>query len=229
MAGGHIGGKAEWLDRATIPSMRPLIPMTGRSYAPLWGIAVGVALGLTTSVADHVVGWLGQDVLARGDRSAVGQIADFVSLILDSGWAWAAAAVLAGWLSCRLGGRLRTAAISGPLALIVGTLLFYGWRQELETSTTRHWLAASVIFGPFLGVIGGLTRRPGWIGALAGLVVPAGAVFNIVWRPVDPNSPLAFPITVLIVSASSVAAAAVLFRAARLRRRPSFGFGQTSD
>lgn len=129
------------------------------------------------------MGWLGQDVLARADRSAAGQVADFVSLIVVSGWAWAAAAVLAGRLACRPGERLWAAAMSGSLALIVGTVIFYGWRRELETPVTEYWLAASVIFGPILGVIGGLTRRPGWIGALASLVVPAGAVFNVLWRP----------------------------------------------
>ena len=193
--------------------------MTGGFDRPLRGIAVGVVLGLTTSVADHVVVWLGQEGLARGDRSAAGQVADFVSLILDSGWAWAAAAVLAGWLACRAGGRLWTAAVSGSLALIVGTLIFYGWRGELATPITEVWLAASVILGPVLGMVGGLTRRLGWIGALAALVVPAGAVLNILWRPVDPNSPLARPITVLIIAAASAAAVAILFRVGRRRRR----------
>ena len=202
--------------------------MTGGLSRPLRGIAVGAVLGLTTSVADHVVVWLGQDSLARGDRSAAGQVADLVSLILDSGWAWAAAAVLAGWLACRAGGRLLTAAVSGSLALIVGTLIFYGWRRELDTPITEYWLAASVILGPVLGMIGGLTRRPGWIGALAAMVVPAGAVLNILWRPVDPNSPLALPITILIVGAASASAATILFRAARFRRRSSSGIGQTS-
>jgi hypothetical protein len=191
-------------------------------------MAVGVLLGLTTSLADHVVVWLGQDGLARGDRSGAGQVADFVSLILDSGWAWAGAAVLSGWLACRAGGRLWAAAASGSLALIVGTLIFYGWRRQLDTPITEYWLAASVIVGPVLGLVGGLTRRPGWIGALAAMVVPAGAVLNILWRPVDPNSPLALSITVLIVGTASTATATILFRAARSRRRSSSGLGQAS-
>jgi len=186
-------------------------------------------LGVTTSVADHVVGWLGQNGLARGDRSVVAQVADFVSLILDSGWAWAAAAVLAGWLAGRAGGRLWTTAISGCLALIVGTLIFYGSRRELGSPITEYWLAASVIFGPGLGVIGGLTRRRDWIGAVAALVVPVGAVSNILWRPVDPNSPAALSITVLIISASSVAAMLVLLRTFRPRRRSALGLGQASE
>jgi hypothetical protein len=184
---------------------------------------------MTTSVANHVVGWLGQDSLARGDRSAAGQVADFVSLILDSGWAWAAAAVLAGWLARRAGGRLWTAAISGSLALIVGTLIFYGWRHELGSPITGYWLVASVMFGPVLGVIGGLTCRRDWIGALAALVVPAGAVFNILWRPVDPNSPLAHSITVLILCASFVAAVLILVRTSRLRRRPTLELAPRSE
>lgn len=189
--------------------------MTGGINHLLRAVAVGAALGLTTSVADHVVVWLGQDVLARGDRSAAAQVGEFFSLILDSGWAWAATAVLAGWLACRAGGRLWTAAGSGCLALIVGTLIFYGWRDDLATSITGLWLAVSVIFGPVLGVIGGLARRPGWIGALAALVVPCGAVLDILWRPVDPSSPLALPITILIVGAASAATVAIFYRVGR--------------
>jgi hypothetical protein len=52
------------------------------------------------------------------------------------------------------------------------------------------------------------------IGTLTALVVPAGAVFSILWRPVDPDSPPARRITDLIVSAASVVAVAVLVRAA---------------
>lgn len=195
----------------------------------LRGIAVGVGLGMTTSVADHVVGWLGQDGLARGDRSAAGQVADFVSLILDAGWAWAAAAVLAGWLARRAGGRLWTAAIAGSLALIVGTFIFYGWRRELGSPSTGYWVAASVIFGPVLGLIGSLTRRRDWIGALAALVVPAGAVLNTLWLPVDPNSPLAHSITVLIFGASSAAAVVILVRAAHPRRQSTAELAQGSE
>jgi hypothetical protein len=202
--------------------------MTGGFDRALRGVAVGAVLGLTTSVADHVVGWLGQDGLARGDRSAAAQVAEFFSLILDSGWAWAAAAVLAGWLASRSGGPLWTAALAGSLALMVGTLMFYGWRRELGGFAAEFWLVASVTLGPTLGLIGGLARRPGWIGALAALVVPAGAVFTIVWRPVDPNSPLAVPITILIVGAASITVAAVLFRAARPRFRPGFGSDRTT-
>jgi hypothetical protein len=186
-------------------------------------------LGLTTSVADHAVGWLGQEVLARGDRSVAGQIADVASLILDSGWVWASAAVLAGWLAGRAGGRVWTTAVAGSLTLIVGTLIFYGWRCELGSPIAEYWFAASVIFGPVLGVIGFLTRRRDWIGALAALVVPVAAVFNILWRPVDPNSPAALSITVLIISASSAAAAMVVFRAIRLRRRSALDLGQALE
>jgi hypothetical protein len=193
------------------------------------GIAVGAVLGVTTSVADHVVLWLGQDGLARGDRSRAAQIADGVSLILDSGWAWAATAVLAGWLACRAGERLWMAAVSGGLALIVGTLVFYGWRGEFAASITEFWLIASVLFGPVLGAIGGLSRRSGLLGSLAALVVPVGAMVNILWLPIDPNSPLARPITVLIVGAASTAAGVILFRAARLRYHSGFGPDRAAD
>lgn len=179
------------------------------------GILVGIGLGLATSIADHVVRWLGEDGLARADRSAAGQVGDFVSLILDSGWAWAAAAVIAGWLTSRAGGRLRTSALSGSLALIVGTLIFYGWRGDLGSGITEFWLVASVTLGPVLGMVGALTRRGGWIGALAGLVVPAGAVLDIVWLPVDPFSPLAVPITVLVVAVAALMTGAVLLRTVR--------------
>src|SRR4051812_16096718 len=96
----------------------------------LVGSLVGVGLGGLTSVADHVVGWLGEDGLARADRGVVAQVGEFFSLALDSGWAWPAAAVLAGWLVARGGGRVAAAALAGSVTLVVGTVIFYGWRAE---------------------------------------------------------------------------------------------------
>jgi hypothetical protein len=61
----------------------------------------------------------------------------------------------------------------------------------------------------------------------AGLAA-AGAAFDVRWRPVDPDSPLAPSITVRIVGVSFVAAGLIPVRAARLRRRSAIGTARRS-
>ncbi|WP_285792018.1 hypothetical protein [Micromonospora sp. NBRC 101691] len=60
------------------------------------GPVAGVALGAVDSVVDHVPVWLGEVGTARAERGAGSQVAEFASLILDAGWAWAAASVRSG-------------------------------------------------------------------------------------------------------------------------------------
>jgi hypothetical protein len=55
-----------------------------------------MALGFVDSVVNHVPMLLGEVGTARAERGGWSQVAEFSSLILDAGWAWAAAAVLVG-------------------------------------------------------------------------------------------------------------------------------------
>jgi hypothetical protein len=57
-----------------------------------------MALGAVDSVVNHVPIWLGEVGTARAERSGWSQAAEFASLVLNAGWAWAGAAVLVGWL-----------------------------------------------------------------------------------------------------------------------------------
>ena len=52
----------------------------------------GAALAVAAALANHVPLFLDEVGLARADRSGWSQAAEFASLILDSGWAWAALA-----------------------------------------------------------------------------------------------------------------------------------------
>src|SRR6185369_1916283 len=92
---------------------------------------IGLALGAGAGFADSVPLMLNEVGKARADRSGWSQASEFVSLILDSGWAWAATAVLAGWLAAGPGQpRARNArplagAVAGFAALSVATVAFY--------------------------------------------------------------------------------------------------------
>ena len=81
------------------------------------GPAAGLVLGAVDSVVNHVPVVLGEVGTARAERGGWSQAAEFASLVLDAGWAWAATAVLAGWLVSRpdgIGRRERPAREIGP-------------------------------------------------------------------------------------------------------------------
>lgn len=193
----------------------------------LWWVAgplAGMSLGVVDSVVNHVPAVLGEVGTARAERGAWSQAAEFASLILDAGWAWAATAVLAGWLVSRHGrpvpGMLRGAG-AGGLALVFATAAYYGTDLLFDgggwwNTTTRYWLIGSVVLGPPLGVAGALIRRPGATGVLAALVVPAGAALQMVVLPPPPDSRMAQPVR---WSVGTAAAVAVLFVAHRIRGR----------
>ncbi|GIF01884.1 DUF6518 family protein [Paractinoplanes rishiriensis] len=134
-------------------------------------------------MVNNVPVFLGEVGEARGDRSAWSQTAEFVSLILDSGWAWAAAAVGAGWIASddqRRMRRLFPAALAGCVVLLVATTAYESLKAwfggDVMLSSVRvYWLIASMILGPPLGAVGAVIRQPGLAGTCAALVVPLGA------------------------------------------------------
>jgi len=99
---------------------------------------------------------------ARADRSGWSQSAEFASLILDSGWAWAAMAVAVGWLVSK-GVRpivgVLLGALAGSVALPAATVVYDslealfqeglggGWRL-------RYWLILGLVVGLPLGAVG---------------------------------------------------------------------------
>lgn len=138
------------------------------------GVAVGLVLGVLVGALSSVT---------NAASSPVGVAA---STVLNSGWAWAAVAVAAGWLA----GTWRWGPAAGILALIATTTTYYALdsftRAEpmsLYWPEMRVWWLVSVPFGSALGAVGTCARRPGVLGLLARLVVPVGAGVEMAWLP----------------------------------------------
>ncbi|MFI6227535.1 DUF6518 family protein [Micromonospora echinospora] len=190
----------------------------------LLGPLVGTALGAVDSVVNHVPIWLGEVGTARAERGARSQVSEFASLVLNAGWAWAAAAVLVGWLvsrQARPAVGLRRGAVAGGLALVSATTAYYAMDVLFDGGVwwdvrTRFWLVGSVLLGPALGVAGASIRRPGPVGTLAALLVPAGATVQMVVLPPPPDSLMAQPVRLTVWASAAVAT--VLVIRARARR-----------
>jgi hypothetical protein len=183
---------------------------------------LGAALGASASFFDNVPLMLGEVGEARADRGAWSQIAEFASLILDSGWAWAATAVAAGWL---VTGGLRPAAgvlrgaLAGCIALVAATVLFYGVnlmvQADFQWAAVRYWWLGSMLLASPLGAVGATIRRPGPAGVLAALVAPVGAALNMVVLPPPPESPVAELVLLTVWGAAAATVVVVLARAVR--------------
>src|SRR5688500_18257820 len=89
----------------------------------------GALLAVAAALANHVPLLRDEVGLARADRSGWSQAAEFASLMLDSGWAWAAVAVLAGWLVTADRHPSAATAVAGAaagcVALFTATLCYY--------------------------------------------------------------------------------------------------------
>jgi hypothetical protein len=156
------------------------------------GVIAGGAFGAATSLVNNVPIMLGEVGQAHTEDSAATWTAIFVSLILDSGWAWAALAFGLGWFS-GTPARPATAALTGAAGLIIATIAFYSmdalFGAGLYWPAVGYWMVRAVVFGLPLGAAGALARRPGPVGLLAGLIVPAGAAANMVVLPVRQGLP----------------------------------------
>ncbi|MFD0902191.1 hypothetical protein [Actinomadura sediminis] len=186
-------------------------------------VAVGAVFGAVTSLVNA----LSSPYTAVGAPVAdtfVGPMLEFVSLVLGVGWSWAALAVGVGWLARRpLAG-----ALAGAGALVAATAAYYVLdpvlREEpfgLHAGELVYWAVASAVFGPLLGALGSRIGRPGPLGLLAGLVVPAGAALEmLVFRAPHPLVPLSAAEQVarwsVVAAAVAVAGVLVVRRFARL-------------
>lgn len=198
--------------------MAIVIPLRGRMSWVAIGLTLGMALGALDSVVNHVPVLLGEVGTARAERGGWSQTAEFASLILDAGWAWAATAVLAGWLvsgnSYVLPGMLR-GAFAGCLTLVVATSTYYGVDLLFDggpwwSMAIKDWLISSVGFGPLLGAVGALIRHPGLLGTLAALLVPAGASLQTVLLPPPPDSRMTVPVQLTVWFVAAVATVMVI-------------------
>jgi hypothetical protein len=184
------------------------------------GATAGTVLGAVDSIVNHVPAMLGEIGTARAERGGWSQAAEFASLILDAGWAWAATAVLVGRLVSRPGRPvpdLLRSALAGGLALVCATAAYYAVDLLFDgdvwwSGTTRYWLIGSVLLGPPLGAAGALTRSPGPAGIVAALVVPVGAALQMVILPPPAESRMAVPVQVVVWFAAALAVVFVVGR-----------------
>lgn len=160
-------------------------------------------------------------------------VVEIMSILLDSGWAWAGSAVFVGWLVTRAGksfpGALARGAVAGPLALLAATFA-YGVVETIRDngpvswygSQSHVWWVTSVIFGAPLGAVGACVQRSGVLGLLARSAVPVGAAVQMIVLPPGRNEVIATigQVTVWTAAAAGIGSAVVRFRTVE-RRRPS--------
>ncbi|MEV6812159.1 DUF6518 family protein [Micromonospora sp. NPDC051296] len=159
------------------------------SWRPV--LVAGGALGLFAFVGDELPGTVGQVILT----------------LTSTGFAWGAAALLAGYASAHR----RAALVNATAVLVLATVAYYGlilvdgrrWRfGELEDGSsfaalasvgraTAFWLVASVVAGVSLGLLGSFIRRGTRIqasiaaGAALGLLAGEGLHFLTIFRAWD--------------------------------------------
>ncbi|MCC5580932.1 hypothetical protein IMZ11_35495 [Microtetraspora sp. AC03309] len=161
-------------------------------------LAVGAGFGAATSLV-NALSHSYADLESRAYTTSGWSIAEIMSVLLDSGWAWAGLAVAVGWLVTR--GRegrpaalARGGAAAGALALLAATAAYSivdsirsGGQIPWYESESLLWWVASVVFGAPLGAVGACVKRSGAIGLLARLIVPVGAAVQMVVLPPGRN------------------------------------------
>jgi hypothetical protein len=193
--------------------------------------ALGATFGTTTSLVNNVPVLLGEVGQAHTDDSPATWIAIFLSLILDSSWAWAALGFALGWLTgtaARAATAVSVAAVAGATGLLMATASYYVtdllFSIAGDWATVAYWVIRAVVFGPPLGVAGALARRPGTVGFLAGLTVPVGAALNLLVLPPGSGAPGESSATAYaelsVWAAAAVGAAALTLRFSRDRAVP---------
>jgi hypothetical protein len=162
----------------------------------LTSVAIGAAFGAATSLVNHLPGILGEVGQAHTEDSAATWTAIFVSLILDSGWAWAALAFVLGWITGIHATPARAVLVgaqAGAVGLIAATVAYYStdllFGLDAYWPAVSYWLLRAVVFGLPLGMAGALARRPGVVGLFAALTVPLGAAMNMVVFPLRSGLP----------------------------------------
>ena len=125
------------------------------------GVLTGAVFGAATSLVNNVPGMLGEVGQAHSEDSVATWAAIFVSLIIDSGWAWAALGFVLGYYS-GFDRRPLRAALVGAGGLILATVAYYStdllFGIETDRPTVSFWLARAVVFGLVLGCAGALAR-----------------------------------------------------------------------
>ncbi|WP_152628429.1 hypothetical protein [Streptacidiphilus neutrinimicus] len=149
-------------------------------------LAIGVMFAMATSTVNHIAEQL--TFSRHGEQTFAASLMRFASYLLDAGWSWAALAVAAGLLAREYA----ISALAGAVALLGATMEYYVFKSWplwggdgsfVLDSRVIFWGGASLLTGPPLGMIGARMRRPGVLGLIAGLVVPAGAALQMIYLP----------------------------------------------
>lgn len=195
-------------------------------------LAAGAGFGAVTALVNALA--LSQTDLSSRDYTTSGwSIAEIISLLLDSGWAWAGFAVAVGWLVTRdTDGRLAgpaLGAIAAPPALLAATAAYSigesiadGGQSPWFDAEVLAWGIAGIVLGAPLGAIGACVRRSGVIGLLARLTVPVGAAVQMVVLPPGRNEVVQAIGKTIVWTAAAVSIAIIVahFLFAERRRRP---------
>ncbi|MGW5688334.1 hypothetical protein [Nonomuraea sp. NPDC003754] len=180
---------SRWQDRSRV--IRPVEILVS-------ALAVGAGFGAATSLV-NALSHSYADLSSRAYTTSGWSIAEIMSVLLDSGWAWAGLAVAVGWLVTRAGESRPTAlarggAAAGALALLAATAAYSivdtirsGGQFPWYESEPPLWWVASVVFGAPLGAVGTYVKRSRAIGLLARLTVPVGAAVQMVVLPPGRN------------------------------------------
>ena len=149
----------------------------GRAAWPRVAVAgvVGLVFGTITTVLNTPPG---DYVLDDSPRR-------IASLVLNSGAAWAAVAVLGGWL---IGSTLR-GVIAGPVALFLAVVAYYvvgaaAGSENPDGSVDQliYFGLVALLVGPMLAAVGGGIRRRDVLSLVSALVVPLGVYAEAIWR-----------------------------------------------
>lgn len=176
----------------------------GRSLVsrPVMILATSLVIGAGFGAATSLVNALSHshaDLFSRAYTTSGWSIAEIMSVLLDSGWAWAGLAVAVGWLVTRAVENhplalARDGAAAGALALLAATAAYSivdtirrGGQFPWYESEPTLWWVASVVLGAPLGAVGACVKRSGTIGLLARLTMPVGAAVQMVVLPPGRN------------------------------------------
>ncbi|MGI5486992.1 hypothetical protein [Microtetraspora malaysiensis] len=192
-------------------------------------LAVGAGFGAATSLM-NALSDSNADLESRAYTTGGWSIAEIMSVLLDSGWAWAGLAVAVGWLVTRARASrpssLAPGAAAGALALLAATAAYSivdtirsGGQLPWYESEPLLWWVASVVLGAPLGAVGACVRRPGAIGLLARLTVPVGAAVQMAVLPPGRNEVVQTIGRTVVWTAAAVSIGFIVVRFLLVERR----------
>jgi len=196
-------------------------------------LAIGAGFGAATAFM-NALSLSHADLESRTYTESGWSYAEIISVLLDSGWAWAGCGVVVGWAVTRGdGGRrsgLALGATAAALALIAATIA-YGIGEAIADGGQTPWFGAdelvwgtaAIVLGAPLGAIGACARWPGALGLLARLTVPVGAAVQMIVLPPGRNEVVQAIGKTIVWTAAAVSIALIVahFVVTRRRSRPA--------